>query len=81
MVISVDYSILALYSYKNTLSYERVFRFYTTPILFLALDGQKAVLWILTYFVASWQVGAFWALVLAEVVDCLLFATAKGYLL
>ena len=42
-----------------------------------ALDGQEAVAWVLVNDKASWQVAAFRALVLAEVVNALLLATAK----
>jgi hypothetical protein len=48
----------------------------STDVLFAALYGKEAVAWVFVYFHTTWKVGSFWALVLAEVVDSLLFATA-----
>jgi len=42
-----------------------------------ALNGQKAVAWVFVNSKTSWQVTTLWALVLREVVDGLLLATAK----
>jgi hypothetical protein len=46
-----------------------------------ALDGKETVAWVFVYYEASWKLAAFWALVLAEVVDSLLFTTAKNNVL
>jgi hypothetical protein len=59
----------------------------TSPLLkgaatyLFALDCQEAVTRILVYFKTARQVSCFWALILAEVVDSLLLATAKNYVL
>ncbi len=45
-----------------------------TTLVNRVTDAEKAI-------EASWQVGSFWALVLAEVVDCLVLAAAKRNLL
>jgi len=46
--------------------------------LLAALDGQETVAWVLVNAETAWQFSAFWALVLAKVVDDLLLAAAKG---
>jgi hypothetical protein len=65
----------------------RTFQVNTTPLLkgavpyLFALDCQEAVTRILVYFKTVRQVSSFWALILAEVVDSLLLAAAKNYVL
>jgi hypothetical protein len=58
----------------------RVFLNNRVKLLF-ALYGEEAVTRILVNFHASWQVSAFRALILAEVVDLLGLATAKDDIL
>jgi len=45
-------------------------------IVLNALDGQKAVAVVFVNLKAFWQVATFWALILGEVVDALLFTAA-----
>jgi hypothetical protein len=42
-----------------------------------AFDSQESVAWVFVYAETVRKIGAFWALILAEVVDALDFAAAK----
>jgi hypothetical protein len=50
-------------------------------LVLLALDCQETVTRVLVYFKTTWQVSCLRALIFAEVVDSLLLATAKDYIL
>ena len=43
-----------------------------------ALNGKEAVAWVFVHDKTSWKLTSLWAVVLAEVVDGLLFAATKG---